>query len=119
MPKYNEFKSCCALNTWWIFYSRVNKIPEHLFMHIANQSAGGARHGRNLKNMGVRSGIPDYLLAMPRGTYHGLWIEQKTEDGRVRPEQKIAMQDLQSQGYAVAVCRSTDEARTIIESYLK
>lgn len=119
MARYNEFKSCCAIIQWWAYYSRINKIPEFLLMHIANQSAGGVRHGVNLKRMGVRSGTPDYFLAVPRKGKAGLWIEVKTAEGRVRPEQKVAIEELVKQGYEAVISRSTDEARAVIESYLK
>lgn len=119
MARHNEFQSCCALVTWWAFYSRINKIPEFLLLHIANQSAGGVRNGMNLKRMGVRAGTPDYLLAVPRGGKAGLWLEMKSDIGRVRPEQEIALHKLREYGYDAVVCRSTDQARTLIEEYLK
>lgn len=119
MARHTEFQSCCALMQWWTFYARINKIPEFLLLHIANQSAGGVRNGVNLKRMGVRQGTPDYLLAVARKGKHGLWIEMKSADGRIRPEQTIALEELAKQGYETALCRSTDEARTVIELYLK
>jgi len=88
-------------------------------MHIANQSAGGVKNGVNLKRMGVRSGTPDYFLAVPRGGKHGLWIEMKAQDGRIRPEQRVAIEELAKQFYQTEICYSTDEARGFIESYLK
>ena len=118
MARHLEFKSCCAVIHWWGFYSRINKIPENLLMHIPNGGNVGARNGKNLKAMGVRAGTPDYFLAYPSGKYHGLWIEMKSETGRVSPEQKTAIEVLGKQGYLAVVCRSTDEARLTIEQYL-
>ena len=118
MSRHLEFKSCCALIHWWGIYSRINKIPENLLLHIPNGGNVGARNGKNLKSMGVRAGTPDYFLAHPNNGYHGLWIEVKTETGRVSPEQKTAIEVLGKQGYLAVVCRSTDEARLTIEQYL-
>ena len=118
MPRYVEFQSCCALVKWWCFYSRINKIHEGLLFHCPNQSVGGARHGRNLKLMGVRSGTPDYVLAIARGGWHGMFMEMKSPDGRLRPEQKEMGEKLAEQGYKVVVCRSADEARREIEGYV-
>ena len=118
MSRHLEFKSCCAVILWWGFYSRINKIPTQLLMHIPNGGNVGARNGANLKAMGVRAGTPDYFLAYPSGKYHGLWIEMKSETGRVSPEQKTAIEVLGKQGYLAVVCRSTDEARLTIEQYL-
>ena len=118
MAKYTEFKACCALLRWWDFYSRVSKIPTNLLFHCPNQSAGGRVNGANLKAMGVRSGQPDYMLAIARGLHHGLFIEMKSDVGVVSPDQKRVMQTLTIEGYMVTVCRSSDEARRTIESYL-
>lgn len=118
MSRHLEFKSCCALILWWGFYSRINKIPAQLLMHIPNGGNVGARNGANLKAMGVRAGVPDYFLAHPSNGYNGLWIEMKSETGRVSPEQKIAIEVLGKQGYLAVVVRSTDEARATIEKYL-
>lgn len=119
MPRYNEFHSCVALATWWTFYARINKLYEGLLFHIPNQSPGGVKYRANNKRMGVRSGTPDYLLAVPRAGFHGLFVEMKAEDGKLSPEQKIAQSELAKQGYAVTTCYSTDKAREAIESYLK
>lgn len=119
MPRYTEFHSCVALATWWTFYARINKLYEGLLFHIPNQSPGGVKYRANNKRMGVRSGTPDYLLAVPRHGKHGLFIEMKAADGRLSPEQKVAQEKLANEGYMVITCYSTDSARSEIESYLK
>ena len=118
MPRYTEFQSCIGMVKWWAFYSRINKLPEHLLFHCPNQSMGGPRHGHNLKLMGVRAGTPDYMLAVARGPYHGMFLEIKSLDGRVSPEQKETMLNLTNQGYLVVLCRGAEEARLQIEAYL-
>jgi|SRR6478736_9758803 len=117
--RYPEFQSCCALMVWWTFFSRVSKIPEQLLFHCPNQSPGGIKYRANNKRMGVRSGTPDYMLAVPRGKHHGLFVEMKSTDGVVSEEQAKTLALLKAQGYATEVCYSTDSARSTIESYLK
>ncbi|MCK5346358.1 MAG: VRR-NUC domain-containing protein, partial [Candidatus Heimdallarchaeota archaeon] len=42
---------------------------------------GGSRNdieAKNLKNEGVRSGVPDVCLAYPSNGFHGLFIEHKS-----------------------------------------
>lgn len=119
MPRFIEFKSCCALIKWWGFACRMYKVPEQLLFHVPNQAAGGPRRGANLKAMGVRAGTPDYMLAVPRKGVHGLFMEMKAPDGKVTEEQEIALHKLREQGYATEVCYSTDAARNAIELYLK
>jgi hypothetical protein len=118
MPRYNEFKSCTALMEWWAFYSRINKIPEHLLFHCPNATPGSIKYRANNKRMGVRAGTPDYVLAMARGKHHGLFIEMKSPEGRPSPAQTQFMQDLTAQGYCIGLCYGMDPARRLIESYL-
>lgn len=117
--RHTEFQSCVALMTWWSFYARLNKLYEGLLFHCPNASPGGIKYRVNNKRMGVRSGTPDYMLAVPRGVYHGAFIEMKSADGRLSPEQETTLEKLREQGYATSICYSTDEARTFIEAYLK
>lgn len=118
-PRQNEFRSCVALLKWWQYFCRTKKLPESLLYHIPNASVGGARRGAMLKAMGVRKGIPDYCLAIARGGFHGLYLEMKTVDGRISPEQKILGHQLREQGYDVRFSFSTSDAMRIIEDYLK
>ena len=72
-----------------------------------------------MKAEGVRAGVPDLFLSVPRGAYHGLFIEMKKENGgRVSISQKSMIESLKSQGYAAFVCRGWTEARITIEAYL-
>ncbi len=117
--RYNEFHSCVALNTWWLFFARLNKLHEGLLFHIPNQSPGGIKYRANNKRMGVRAGTPDYFLSVPRKNFHGLYIEMKAADGKLSDSQKETQISLAQQGYLVTTCYSTDEARRIIEQYIK
>jgi hypothetical protein len=73
-----------------------------------------------LKREGVRAGVPDMFLAAPGNGYHGLFIELKAgKSGRVSPAQEEMQKILSAHGYAVAVCRSLDAAKSKIEEYLQ
>jgi VRR-NUC domain len=117
--RYTEFQSCVALATWWTFYARINKFYEGLLFHIPNQSPGGIKYRANNKRMGVRAGTPDYLLAIPRHEFHGMFIEMKSADGRLSPEQLLAQAKLKEQQYRVITCYSTGSASVAIEQYLQ
>ena len=71
-----------------------------------------------LKRSGYSKGTPDILIFEPRGSYHGLFIELKTAKGRISAEQLYWLEELIHRGYAAMVCRSFDEARGEIETYL-
>ncbi len=83
--------------------------------------SGGHRHkatAARLKAEGVRRGVPDLCLPVPRSGRHGLYIELKTEQGKPTPEQLGWIQALRRQGYEARVCRGWEQARGLIEGYL-
>ena len=68
--------------------------------------------------MGVKSGIPDLCLPVARAGFHGLYIEMKSEKGRVSENQKFWIENLTVQGFQTAVCHSWLEAVQVLENYL-
>lgn len=98
---------------------QLKVFPELVrLFHVPN---GGQRHvvvAAKLKEQGVKSGVPDLCLPVPRFGCHGLWIEMKTAGGRISPTQKDWMEYLQGAGYRVKVCRSFEEARDALRDYL-
>lgn len=93
--------------------------PGEFFAHIPN---GGARSGIEagiLKGQGVRKGWPDYVLALPRGRYHGLYGELKALDGKKPDAEQLAvLHRLETVGYKVCVWFGFEEARNGICEYL-
>ena len=82
---------------------------------------GGHRHiqvARKLKAEGVKRGVPDICMPVPRGDWCGLYIELKTASGAVSKVQRGWLKALQDHGHRVAVCRGWEPARIFIEEYL-
>lgn len=72
-------------------------IPNGGFRHKATAAA--------LKRGGVRAGIPDLQLPVPRALFHGLWIELKRlREGQVSEAQAGWLTYLEAQGYRAIVC---------------
>jgi len=71
-----------------------------------------------MKAEGLRSGVPDVFMAMPRGEYHGLFLEFKSHTGRLTENQKVYAINLRSMGYQVEIVRSFDEARLAVTRYM-
>lgn len=97
------------------------KYPElRLLFHIPN---GGSRHKAEavkFKLMGVRPGVPDLFLPVPRGGYCGLFIEMKRQRaGYMSEDQRRWQRDLEMQGYAHVLARGFDAARAAIIRYLE
>ena len=68
--------------------------------------------------MGVKPGVPDITLPVPRGIYHGLYIELKTDSGKTSKEQNEWLAEAREDGYYTAVCYSWPEAAEVLERYL-
>lgn len=84
---------------------------------------GGQRHVKvaaKLKAEGVVAGVPDLLLAVPAGEYHGLFIEMKNGSaGKVSEHQRRMMMILSQHGYKCEVCRTREEFFNTIQCYLE
>lgn len=70
------------------------------------------------KNMGVMAGCADTALFMPRGGYHALFIEFKTEIGWQSDAQKSFQQNVEAQGYKYILIRSLEEFKQKVTEYL-
>lgn len=104
----------------WAEYQQ-GKYPElELMYHIPNGGSRNKIEAARLKAQGVKPGVPDICLPIPRGKYHGLYIELKrTKGGRISSDQTVWLEKLMHQGYAVALCLGWDDARDVIIKYLE
>lgn len=96
------------------------KWPElELLYHVPNEGKRSYKTAARLKAEGLKSGVPDICLPVPRGGYHGLYIELKrVKNSRVTQDQLDWIEALIAQGYVAAVCRGCDEAIELITRYL-
>jgi len=99
---------------------RSATMPElGLLYSIPNGGARDVVTGKRMKDEGVKKGVPDLCLPVPRGGFHGLYIELKRiGTGRVSKEQNWWLERLAEQGYRATVCFGFDDARRTIEKYL-
>ena len=82
---------------------------------------GGRRHivtGKKLKAEGVKSGVPDIFLGVPKNGKHGLFVELKVKPNKPSKNQLWWIHSLRAEGYAVEVCYGFLEAQTAIINYL-
>lgn len=150
----NEFSHQVALFQWCAvaarhganvandprFYSGKNEllpvdsvgIPELQWLHaIKNQGHGDAIRGARSAMEGVKAGVPDIFLPVPRPTilkcgayYCGLYIEIKRPGadrkakGFASAEQLKWREHLLSVGYAWELCFGWESARDAILQYL-
>ena len=80
---------------------------------------GGVKFiGTDSKAMGVKAGVPDLFLPVPRGGFHGLFIELKAPNGVKFGNQDKWLKALSSQGYSVHLCYGWEKASAVILEYL-
>ncbi len=97
----------------------VGRYPELEWMyHIPNGGKRNAREAARFKRMGVKPGVSDVHLPIPKSGYHGLWIEMKSENGKVSPAQSRFLMAMRKYGHKTAVCYGWKEAVAVIEEYL-
>lgn len=98
-----------------------NNIHPELEMLYAVPN-GGRRdkiEAAHLKLQGVKAGVPDLCLAVPKGKYHGLYIELKVGRNKTSEYQDRWLHNLSKKGYAVKVCYGCVSAKQAIEKYLE
>lgn len=97
----------------------LGKYPElALLFHIPNGGKRNVREAARFKRMGVKPGVPDMFLPVPRGKKHGLFIELKAPNGRVSDYQSEWLSRLGELGYAAYVCFGADDAWDVLTKYL-
>jgi hypothetical protein len=95
----------------------------HPDLWLLNGSLNGVRltigQAVKCKRIGMKKGFPDISLPVPRGEYHGLYIELKRVKGsRLGKEQLEWAGKLLDRGYCMALCKGYREAVKIILDYL-
>lgn len=113
-----EVEQTCLFR--WAAYS-LGAHPELKLLHaIRNGGKRSKSEAARMKAAGVKAGVPDMFLPVARGGSHGLYIELKRiKGGRVSAEQLAWMEELTREGYTCAVCHGWEEARKVIQTYLK
>lgn len=106
-----------AVFDWARLRSTTAKELELMF-HVPNEGKRSYATGAIMKRAGLKSGVPDIFLPVPRNGKNGLWIELK--NGRKKPtgNQIWWLINLAKQGYTTCVCDSVGAAVSVISDYL-
>lgn len=102
----------------WAEWQSGSKPELKLLFHIPNGGSRNKAEAARLKAQGVKAGVPDLFLPVPRGPYHGLWIEMKVGRNKPTKAQTEWITKLEAQGYACEVCYGWQKASIVIRSYL-
>ena len=113
-----EHQHQSALFQWWKVVHHRYRLPEKALYHTPNEGKRSVYAAAKLKAEGMRTGLPDIVLAVPRGGYGALYIELKTQKGRPSQDQLEYIDILCSCGNVAMICRGWETAKAIIEAYL-
>jgi hypothetical protein len=106
-----------ALFQWVRLQQRV--WPElGLLHHIPNGGHRTKTTAMKMQALGVKRGVLDLFLPVSRHGYHGLYIEMKSAAGKLTPEQEEFGQVVAGGGYAVFICRTFEQAKSVLMQYL-
>ena len=108
---------------------KERSVPELACLYAIPNGLRAAGIGAAIKakQEGLKPGVPDMCLPIPKGKWHGLYIELKRlslkpktarSKGGVSDAQDEWHIRLRIQGYAVAVCYGADDAILTISRYL-
>lgn len=93
-------------------------LPALRLLHaVPNGGPRSIGAARKLKAEGVKAGVPDLVLPVPAAGFAGLYVEMKTKDGRVTPDQAEWHVALQAAGHRVEVCRSIESAIEVLREH--
>jgi hypothetical protein len=121
MPKTQYLKSGDisenAIQKAVMQWVKLDPVLRMCVIHIPNEGKRTSRYGKSLKEMGMRPGVADLFIAMPRKGYNGAWIELKSENGVLSDSQMEFLDDMRNQNYLTSTCHSIDEAIKTISWY--
>lgn len=112
----------------WLQYQFPNVIYRFDLAADLKLTMGQARKHKELH---PKRGYPDLFIAEPRGKYCGMYVELKAEgkspykrNGELKKsehlkEQEVMLDKLNSRGYFAKFATGFNEAKGLIESYLK
>lgn len=114
----SEHDEQVALFQWaeWM----TTQYPRLKWMYaVPNAAKRSHQLASYMKAEGMKAGVPDVCVPIPTATHPGLYIEMKFGSNKPTIHQKEWLEYLESVGYATAVCYSFDDARMVIEDYLR
>lgn len=102
----------------WAFKANPVRYPHLDMLHCSLNGVKLTKTQSSIaKGQGMLSGVPDLFLPVPRQNYHGLYIEMKSEKGRVTENQHWFLTNAEGLGYKTVVCYSANEAISAIQAY--
>jgi hypothetical protein len=94
-------------------------LPDKLIFSVPNGGSRDPREAKNMKRQGVKPGISDVILLIPKKGFASLCMEFKTEKGKQSPDQIEFQRQAEMCGSKYVVVRSVGTAIQTVKEYLK
>ena len=116
--KHLESAQQAQVVEWSRWAYKTGKYPMLNMLHCSlNGVKLSGTQAKIAKGQGMLSGVPDLFLPVPKNGYHGLFIEMKSEKGRVTENQHWFLTNAESLSYKTVICYSAKEAISAIQAY--
>ena len=107
-----------AVIQWCILMEKRWPELEYIY-HVPNGGSRNRIEAANLKEEGVKAGVPDLELPAARGRYTGLHIELKHGNNKVTADQDRFLKALRKMGRCAVVCYEAEPAIQVISEYMR
>lgn len=108
--KHPEDQIQTAIVAFLAVYESQGKLS---YFAVPNGEKRDAVTGAKLKRLGTRAGVPDIVILFPGN--HTIFLEVKAPKGALSESQTAWFTWLNAARYTVAVVRSVDEAKAMID----
>ena len=113
--RQEEHRLQCACVRW--FRCQYPRLAPFLFA-VPNGGARSRTTGALLKAEGVLAGVADIICIPPSASGPVLFIEMKTDKGRLSDAQKQFRDAMTAAGHIYVICRSIDDFINSINAFL-
>lgn len=119
-PGRTEHSEQAAVIDWTNRMIQCGRFPEfEIGLFAVPNWRVKKEHRLKMWREGVKAGVSDLILLVPRGEYHGLVIEVKLPGEKPDKDQKAFLKFCKSQGYCSRVCWGADHVIVILEWYME
>lgn len=93
-------------------------LPDKLLFHVPNGGARNKIEAAKFNGQGVKSGVADVILLIPRNGFSSLCLEFKTQKGKQSDAQIAFQKQAEKYGSKYVIVRTAFEAIEAIKHYL-
>jgi hypothetical protein len=112
----NEHEIQASLFKW---LRMAHPKVERVSYAVPNAGKRSVRAGMYYKAEGLKPGVPDICIPVSSQGFNGLYIELKTDGGKITENQQEWLDRLSEQGYRAVLCHGFEVARAAIDDYLR